>query len=183
MIHEPFDRWFASCLGESEIEVARLLNDKTAVRFLIVWSILESKCLGGFMKVQEIRGYANRTTVLAAAKAVEIRAIAKYFHARYQDKKLCHNLLHKQKSAELAKIITAPFAALTDPDIAFLLLFVVYRFRNNIFHGNKGVQSWLQYREQIGHCIAVMQALISESEAHNQALQAMSKRLAPFVRA
>ena len=42
-----------------------------------------------------------------------------------------------------------------------MLLVVVYRFRNNIFHGNKGVDSWLQYRPQIEKCTNVMQHLIT----------------------
>lgn len=31
----------------------------------------------------------------------------------------------------------------------FFLAIVAYRFRNNMFHGNKGVQSWLLYTKQI----------------------------------
>jgi hypothetical protein len=37
---------------------------------------------------------------------------------------------------------------------------VVYRYRNNIFHGNKKVDSWLQYRDCISKCIGMMQLLI-----------------------
>jgi len=35
--------------------------------------------------------------------------------------------------------------------------------RNNIFHGNKGVESWLQFAEQIEMCQGVMQKLIDTS--------------------
>lgn len=167
MIPEPFERWFASYLGASEIDIARLLNDKTAMRFLIAWSILESKCFEGFMKVEKIRSYSNDALALAAVSSAEIKNIAKYFHVRYQDKNLYRNLMYTQKSTELEKILATSFAALAEPDIAFLLLFVVYRFRNNIFHGNKGVESWLQYHEQIGHCVVAMQALVSKAAAHN----------------
>lgn len=50
-----------------------------------------------------------------------------------------------------------------------LILFVVYRFRNNIFHGNKGVNSWIQYTEQIRHCVQVMKVLISQYQSHKNA--------------
>lgn len=174
MTPESFDRWFASYLGETEIEVARLLNDKTAVRFLIAWSTFESKCCEGFMKAEKINGYANCASTLSAMDAEGVPSIAEYFHARYQDKDLYRRLNQKQRSDALKRVVDTPFGDLAKADIAFMLLFVVYRFRNNIFHGNKGVYSWLQYREQIGHCITVMQALITASVAHNHALQPTS---------
>lgn len=119
MINDSFERWFASHLGDERIEVARLLNDKKSVRFLIAWSILESKCFDGFMNVRKIMDYASSTIVDSVANTVEIRAIAEYFHTRYQDKDLYRRLLHKQKSVELEKIIATPFAELSDNDIVF----------------------------------------------------------------
>ena len=56
---------------------------------------------------------------------------------------------------------------LSESDMIFMLVFVIYRFRNNIFHGNKGVGSWLQYKEQIKWCFTVMQLLISLSSCES----------------
>ena len=47
----------------------------------------------------------------------------------------------------------------------YSVVVVVYRFRNNMFHGNKGVASWLRYREQIALCVLAMQEFIAHAEA------------------
>lgn len=39
------------------------------------------------------------------------------------------------------------------------MTYIVYRYRNNMFHGNKGLESWLQFEEQIKDCITVMKKL------------------------
>ena len=69
--------------------------------------------------------------------------------------------MHEQISEKLKGILATKFDALSDYQRIFMLLFVVFRFRCNIFHGNKGVESWLKYKEQIRFCIEVMQSLIS----------------------
>jgi hypothetical protein len=72
--------------------------------------------------------------------------------------------MHGQKSARLSALLERPFDEPTSEDKVFLLVSVVYRYRNNIFHGNKGVESWLHYREQIQHCLQSMQVLVSYAE-------------------
>jgi len=67
----------------------------------------------------------------------------------------------KQKSPKLKAILSKDFEVLSADEIAFFTIFVVYRYRNNIFHGNKGVASWLKFQDQIKLCIKVMQTLIS----------------------
>ncbi len=43
-------------------------------------------------------------------------------------------------------------------------LCIIIRYRNNMFHGNKGVSSWLAYRQQINDCTCLMQHFISKNE-------------------
>ena len=54
--------------------------------------------------------------------------------------------------------------------MVFFLTFVVYRFRNNIFHGNKRVDAWLRFQPQIQDCIRVMQIMISHAAAASKEL-------------
>jgi hypothetical protein len=68
--------------------------------------------------------------------------------------------MHDQKLEDLEKIFSKKLNELDTYETTFMLLVVIYRFRNNIFHGNKGVQSWLVYREQIDLCINAMQFFI-----------------------
>ena len=43
-------------------------------------------------------------------------------------------------------------------------LCIIIRYRNNMFHGNKGVSNWLAYRQQINDCTCLMQHFISKNE-------------------
>ncbi|MDO8464205.1 MAG: hypothetical protein Q7S46_02990 [Gallionella sp.] len=155
---DDFDQWFANYLAQDASEVACLLNDKTATRFLIVWSIFETSCFAKYKDIEDVAKYLVGT---AGFQPSELMVAANHFHNRYQDKELYGNLMWKQKSPKLEAILSRGFAALSADEIAFLTIFVVYRYRNNIFHGNKGVASWLKFQDQIKLCIKVMQTLIT----------------------
>lgn len=166
-----FDQWFADYLQQDQIQVERLLRDKTATRFLIAWSLFESRCFGGFVQVNKLSAFAAHVTGTDAFRHEDFLESGKHFHSRYQDERRYKNLMHNQGSKELEDILSTPFDEVTDYQLIFMLLFVVYRFRNNIFHGNKGVESWLRYKEQIVFCLSVMQSLISlTTDTHNQPL-------------
>ncbi len=173
-----FDQWFADHFQEDQLQVEHLLRDGTATRFLIAWSLLESHCFGGFARVDKLSPFATDITESGAFRNRDFREPGRHFHSRYQDKQCFENLIHKKRknSSELEEfrdILSTQFDALSDYQLVFMLLFVVYRFRNNIFHGNKGVQSWLQYKKQIGFCLRVMQSLISLTTGmHNKDSQA-----------
>ena len=168
---DTFDRWFASYLHHDELQVARLLKDKTATRFLITWSIFESDCFSGFVQFKEINDYSNKIIVNSKFKREKFVEFLRYFHNRYQDPQLYENLMHTQKSAEVKQILKKDMSVLTHSEEIFFLVTVVYRYRNNIFHGNKGVSSWLKFREQIDLCRNIMQELINIADtAHDKAL-------------
>ena len=162
--HLAFDQWFASYLDKDQATVRRLLDDKSANQFLMVWSIFESDCFEGYIRLDDISDYSKRVTSRNPALALELASTAKYFHARYQDKQLYKNLMHKQKLEPMSQILLKNFDTLEADEIVFLLVVVVYRYRNNIFHGNKGVSSWLQFTEQINKCRLIMQKLIDTSD-------------------
>ncbi len=73
--------------------------------------------------------------------------------------------MHKQKFARMERLLQAVPSALEPADRAFFVALVAYRFRNNMFHGNKGVQSWLRYRPQIDLCTRALQAFVSHAES------------------
>ena len=156
-----FDQWLADYLHQNLQEVELLLNDKTVTRFLIAWSLLESRYFEGFGYDKILSEFATKLTEDDAFQNKDFLELERYFHDRYQDKKCYKNLMHKKSSEELDGILSEKFNTLSDYQLIFMLLFVVYRFRCNIFHGNKGVKSWLKYKKQIGFCFGVMQSLIS----------------------
>ena len=156
-----FDQWLADYLQQDQHQVECLLSDKTGTRFLIAWSLLESRYFGGFAKVDKFSAFATEVTENNAFRKENFLEPGRHFHNRYQDKRRYKNLMHKQSSKKLEGILSTKFDTLSDYQRIFMLVFVVYRFRNNIFHGNKKVESWLKFKEQIGFCLRVMQSLIS----------------------
>ena len=79
-----------------------------------------------------------------------------YFYERYQNDELYKNLIHDDNYDDIKNILKTDKSNITNKDKLFLLLYVVYRYRNNIFHGNKGVRSWIKYIVQIEKCVKVM---------------------------
>jgi formylglycine-generating enzyme required for sulfatase activity len=158
-----FEKWFAGYLKQDLKQVELFLRDETATRFLIVWSLFESHCFDGFTQVKKFWAFSKRVTESPNFYGENFLETGKYFYSRYQNRQRYKNLMHKQTSKELDEILSKGFDNLNPCELVFFLLFVVYRFRNNIFHGNKGVQSWLHYKEQITLCLTIMQPLISFS--------------------
>jgi hypothetical protein len=160
-----FDQWFANYLEQDASEVARLLTDKTAIRFLIAWSLFETSCFDREAKVENFEAFARNLVSTKGFHSGELRDAAIHFHERYQDKELYRNLMHQKEQPRLVSILSKDFESLSADEIVFFVIFVVFRFRNNIFHGNKGVASWLKFRDQIELCIKVMQTFITFVEA------------------
>lgn len=166
---DSFDLWFAQYSGSSQEDIQLLLDDPAALRFLIAWSTFESKACRGEIYFRTLPALAQEFASKVETGRGEFSRAASHFHARYQDDRRYSNLLHDQKDSDVTRefdrILTTSVDILSDEELIFFLLVVIYRFRNNIFHGNKGVESWLQYREQIWLCIGVMQLLIGSCTA------------------
>jgi len=71
-------------------------------------------------------------------------------------------LIHQQKNFKIDTIRKSKISSLNNTEKFEFLIYIVYRYRNNIFHGNKGVTSWTKYEEQIDKCVQVMTFLIDE---------------------
>lgn len=154
-----FQSWLGKKWKTSSEAVAQILDDPRAIQFLIAWSILESNLFGGYLRSAEIGPFARSYAPNEQDRKLLIAA--EHFYQRYQDRKLYKNLMHDSKCQRLEKIIKQRnFDTLNEEERIFLLMWVIYRYRNNIFHGNKSVQSWLKYQEQIVFCISTMRIII-----------------------
>jgi hypothetical protein len=163
MTEIDFDIWLSNYLGEDQIQVKYLLADKTAVRFLIAWSLLETSCFHGFAVARELKSHCCRIANDEGFDLSTLDLILNKFHARYQDHRLYNNLMHKSIHPDIKPLLDRCPDSLSNAEKLFLLLSVVYRYRNNIFHGSKGVKSWLQFKDQIVQCTQIMQALITHA--------------------
>ncbi len=169
MTVKEFEAWLTDLLSKDRLEVGALLRDPRALHFFITWSLFESKCFGGFLKLEALDPFASRLV----AEHYDSRALLEpltHFHDRYQDAKRYRQLTHRQVCERAQKLLGLPVATLTPEDVIFFVSFVVYRFRNNMFHGNKGVRSWLNYGPQIALCTAAMQSFVSHAEGQTPSL-------------
>ena len=151
--------WLSGFLNTSEKEAQKLLENELSRYFLIVWSIYEAKCFNGFVQIKKMKQFVDKIE-----KSIDPKIInddAKYFHKRYGDKEKYRHLIYKGDNSKFREIINKKYSDLTVNEKIYLLAFVTYRYRNNIFHGSKGIESWLRFDEQIKKCIQILQIFIS----------------------
>ena len=164
-----FEEWLTGHWKTNADQVNEVLNDKLAFCFLIAWSILEPLCSdnsshGGFAgQIGRIAGIVSKDD-----RINKLQSNAKYFYDRYQNPENFRRLMHHKTlkgaykgDAYLTRIIKADsFDSLDVKQYVYLLLWVVFRYRNNIYHGNKIVETWSNYRDEIQKCIFCMQIII-----------------------
>ena len=171
----PFSSWLAKMLHEHKSDVDRLLNDQTALHFLITWSLFESKCFSGFLRAKCLRAFSD-SVIKEGLSTMDLGRQLEHFHTRYRDGKKLGNLLHDDKTPtavvdEFKRCLTVEMSNLSARDRIFTVVFVIYRFRNNMFHGNKRAESWLRFREEIGLCTEAMQVFVAHSEKLRPSMQ------------
>ena len=172
-----FTKWLGTILNESELEIRRTLNDETALHFLIAWSLFEARCFEKYVQAKKLRDFAENVASQGFS-VVRLSLQFDHFYTRYceqpRSKSQLSNLLHdSEKATDVGRAVRTCLAMekqkFTEADRIFFVCAVIYRFRNNMFHGSKGVQSWLRYKQEIELCTTAMQELILHTEAMIQA--------------
>ena len=76
------------------------------------------------------------------------------------------NLCHKSKCngrcytpCKFYQILKKEFEKISAEEKIYFLVYIVYRYRNNMFHGTKGLESWIRYKSEIERCIDIMMKL------------------------
>jgi hypothetical protein len=157
---KEFNSWLACYFHQNEQEVTKLLEDKTATQFLIAWSLLELKLFPKGVDYKKIKEFADDDSKNINLNIGEIDELGQIFHHRYQDDVSYRRLMYGRNCEIMNKLRGKNFPDFSPSDKIYFVMVVVFRYRNNIFHGNKGVDSWLKYRECILKCITIMQLLI-----------------------
>jgi len=148
--------WIKIKLNWTEEQVNVLFKNTLVFDFLIIWSYFEGNCSNS-ITLKRIRN-----SKIIDSKKEELRKILTIFlnlHKRYQDDTNWKNLIHKDNCEFFSNLRGRKANDLELTEKIRFVFYVIYRFRNNIFHGNKGVQSWLLYEEQINQCIEGMKIL------------------------
>jgi hypothetical protein len=116
-------------------------NEKAAVLdFALVWSFYEARCLGNIANMERIRRYVHGLPH-EVLNSPEILELVKYFQDRYAegDKfSYRYDHLHLERSGNPEEVIRM-FRGQTESHSESLIgcLGVVFRYRNNLFHGEK----------------------------------------------
>ena len=164
-LEKDVQTWLAKYFNTEEERIKQILKTQLATTYLLIWPIMEQALFKGFMKKNDIERVA--TKLESYYSKLDAEESARYFHDRYKDKNLYRNLKHGNDCPKINRIISKSFEDTSSYERLMLLLYVVYRYRNNIFHGNKGISSWTRYGKEINLCIRFMMNIVDCSKEHN----------------
>ncbi|WDM21272.1 hypothetical protein [Paenibacillus polymyxa] len=158
------EQWVKDKLNCRREDIERLFKSKTARNFLIVWNIYEIELFNKYCTLSLLGDVALRLSL--SARVGELQGTIEYFHERYyKDKEKYRHLKNNQRPVEIPdKVASSPLSECSLEQKIHFLLFVLFRYRNNMFHGNKGLVNWLQYDEQIQSCTKTMCLIIDMYE-------------------
>jgi hypothetical protein len=109
--------------------------------FVFLWSLFESKVMDNFARADRIRGKVDEWTAAGTLGANLYDDELSYFRSRYfADGSLTYHFPHLNlRPADHPELVRAVIeGANNDPrDRVLALLMIVWRLRNNLFHGAK----------------------------------------------
>lgn len=156
-------------------EIRDMLQNQNTVLYLLIWPIMEQRHFSGFFRsnkiddaAEELQKYYNDELNIDLDKIVE-RFFKRYNIAKDNNNKHFRNL---QPDSEIGIeyqeiLMKKDYTSLHPKEKIKLLLFVIYRYRNNIFHGNKNIQEWSKYELQINDCLFGMMKLMDCMKKHH----------------
>lgn len=157
--------WLAKALKAKNTEdILELYNNILGLEFLLVWTVFETINFDKFMNIKKIKDFSFGGKIIFDT---ELEEIFNKFKKRYKDKEKVRNLCYeksdcygcKKNSDCLFYKLNSKEDDIKVQEKIYFLLYIIYRYRNNMFHGNKGIQSWLKFREQIIDCIIIMKKI------------------------
>ena len=91
---------------------------------------------------------------------------AQYFYNRYQDAEKYRRLTDSKKYESMERVLHTDYTKLSSEDKFILMMTTVFRYRNNIFHGNKAIGEWNKYSREIEYCTEFMMAVVDVYKKH-----------------
>lgn len=146
--------WISEHSGQTTDEIMRIVKNEHLYKFLLAWSVMERVAFSRNCSHSNIRESAS--LLGNHYKELDCEAIFKHFFDRYQDKQKLINLNGNSNRgnlfSDICNILRSNQSEIGDAEKLLLLLYIAYRFRNNIFHGNKEVEDWLMSQTEINMC-------------------------------
>ena len=178
MLDKETLKWLAMNIDpdktSNEEEIKDMLRNQVAVSYLLIWPILEQRHFSGFMKVGQIRDASFQLYRYYSELSPDLDYIVEHFFHRYNISKNENNpcLKRLQPEHEINDyyknlLRKKSYNEVLPREKISLLLFVIYRYRNNIFHGSKSIDKWINYSEQINYCLIGMMKIADCMKRHN----------------
>ena len=166
-----FSAWLAEQLeAKSKEDIQKLCNKKHALYFLMTWNIFEKTLFDSDCRMGKALSASDLIGKLAVKfDSQEQAALCRFFERYKNSSEYVRRLFNTTKEGKdvfasyLKKENFSDLLAEKEKAVKFALCIII-RYRNNMFHGNKGVSNWLAYRQQINDCTCLMQHFISKNE-------------------
>ncbi|WP_035851558.1 hypothetical protein [Deefgea rivuli] len=151
------------CRYEQEFNHLSHEERDAIMHFSLLWSLFECKKLGMGANTQKIKALAEKWVDMGQNPEAFVQSLA-YFQNRYlQNNNFTDNLghLHPRQNADLELVKAVLCAKNGAPaDIIAALFIIIYRLRNNLFHGAKWAYHFRDQLDNFNHAnIALMAAL------------------------
>ena len=177
--------WLAIKLDTEKIretnksQINELYKTTLGLDFLLVWTIFEKRLL---IKNRDMHNYTSQDRIHESSRNLnyilndEMRGILEEFIRRFKDKVKLGQLCAKKNkckgscygnSCKMYKLVSrydlSGNTEYTIEEKKYILMYIVNRYRNNMFHGGKGIGDWVsKYGKQINNCIKIMKWLVDE---------------------
>jgi len=164
MLEEKVQKYLAEHYEVEEWKVKDVMEDKGSFFLLLIWGIFEQKYFPGknnnvFDKIKKIKNNFKNNDCYN-----DFSHIVLSFYDTFQDdnrwQKLDTDILSNKKNDVFINIRGKKREDLSEEEIIRFGLFVIYRYRNNIFHGMKEAINFKQYTKEIEDCVNLLIAYL-----------------------
>ena len=163
-VNSKVTEWLAGQFNTETWNITDMLRTQNATVYLLIWPIMEQEVFNGFMQGKSIVPVAEKMGDYFDELNAEDEA--RYFHDRYQNNETYRRLTDSKKYKPMEEVLAKEFSELTGKDKMILMMTTVYRYRNNIFHGNKAIGEWNKYSKEIEYCTEFMMSVVDVYKAH-----------------
>ncbi|MEG2329266.1 hypothetical protein [Anaerorhabdus sp.] len=138
-----------------ENTLSELFRNPVFLGFLYTWSVFEEKVTDRIFTVRKAE--VKITSIDNFANKLDFNQELNHFVSRYQShKSLVYSLFNSNESESEVFLEKIEKKDKNIYDNLSLMLTIVFRYRNNMFHGNKSVNEWNLYTKEFYMCISFM---------------------------
>lgn len=141
-------------------------REKMAIMdFALLWSFFESQCLGNNANIPKVRDYVERLPE-AVVKAHEVEQISVYFRDRYTENgkySYRYQRLHLERSNNPPEVASMLLGEADCREALVGSLAILYRYRNNLFHGEKWENGIQEQQENFERATSLLRRLMDEN--------------------